>query len=355
MTPRRFPPHPDRRLCGVVRWQRGSLPGHSPRGRRPAACRGGFTLIELLVVLAILGMLAGLLLTAVIPAMGSGRVTGVVAEISSLEKAIQDFKLRYGIEPPSFFVFYEDGPNWGTSNAAKRSRALMNRLWPDYDFAQRDINGNGNNMDVITLQGTECLVFFLGGPGLLNGTNRQPLGFSVNPTNPFAAGGQRAGPFYEFDLARLCDVDGDGNPEYLDPLPGQTLPYLYFSSYEGAGYRPFGLNGMAGDADDEILSTSSGALLIQSIYMTQDDNWNAPMAPRPTAQAANYLKPKSFQIISPGPDFQFGAGGQFVAGRGLAVKNGVNDPYRDISARRTEFDNITNFSGGMLGELTYTP
>ncbi len=324
------------------------------RSPRSPLLRRGFTLIELLIVLAILGMLAGLLLTAVIPAMGSGRVATVVAEISSLEKAIQDFKLRYGVEPPSFFVLYEDGPNWGTSNAAKRSRAFLTRIWPDYDFAQRDINGNGNNMDVIVLQSTEALLFFLAGNGILNTTNPQPLGFSANPTNPFAAGGQRVGPFHEFDLARLSDIDADGNPEYLDPLPGQTLPYLYFSSYEGAGYRPLGLNGMAGDPDDEIL-TSSGSLLIQSIYMTQDDNWNAPMAPRPSAQAANYIKPKSFQIISPGPDFQFGAGGQFVAGRGLAVKNGVNDPYRDISARRTEFDNITNFSGGMLGELTYTP
>jgi prepilin-type N-terminal cleavage/methylation domain-containing protein len=346
MTPRRLPQR--RRVVTVC--SRSPLPLLNP-----PRSRHGFTLIELLIVLAILGMLAGLLLTAVIPAMGSGRVTSVVAEISSLEKAIQDFKLRYGVEPPSFFVFYEDGPNWGTSNAAKRSRAVIARIWPDYDFAQRDINGDGDNTDVIVLQSTEALLFFLAGNGVLNRANPQPLGFSANPTNPFAAGGQRVGPFYEFDLARLCDIDGDGNPEYLDPLPGQTLPYLYFSSYEGAGYRPYGLNGMAGDTDDEILSSSSGSLLIQSIYMTQDDNWNAPMNPRPSAQAANYIKPKSFQIISAGPDFQFGAGGQFVAGRGLAVKNGVNDPYRDISARRAEFDNITNFSGGLLGELTYTP
>jgi general secretion pathway protein G len=327
--------------------------------------RRAFTLIELLIVLAIIGILAGLLLSGVFGIFGSARVTQVTAEISSLEKAVQDFKLRLGVEPPSYFVFYENGPGWPTTPAARQSRAFLMRAWPDYDFAQRDINGNGVNTDVITLQSTEALVFFLGGPGALNTTlpvnQRQLLGFSVNPTNPFVAGGQRIGPFLEFDTSRLVDIDADGRPEYLDPIPGQTLPYLYFSSYEGAGYRPFGLNNtadMAGVAqvDDEILRLggATGNDVISSIYLTNDSNWAMP-ALRPLAAASEFINPKTFQIISAGQDFAFGQGGTYLRGQGVVAKidSGMMppaDPYRELTPRKPEFDNITNFSGGVIGE-----
>jgi len=322
----------------------------SPRRLRRQPVRRGFTLIELLIVLAILAMLAGLLLAAVGRGSSAAHVTATVAELSNLEKAIQDFKLKFGMEPPSFMLIYEDGPNWGTSLAARRSRAVMMKMWPDYDFAQRDINNDGDDTDVITLQGPECLLFFLGGNGVLYGMNRQAQGFSANPANPFVAGGQRIGPFHEFNTARFVDIDGDGNPEYLDPIPNQLLPILYFSSYDGSGYRPYGVDGTPGNADDEIIE-QSGTDVINSIYMVQDDNWAMNMS-RPSAMATNFHKPRSFQLISPGLDFQFGSGGTWVSGRGLAVKNDGMDNYRDITLRRAEFDNITNFSSGQLGELT---
>lgn len=313
--------------------------------------RRGFTLIELLIVLALIGILAGLLLGGVFQVFGGAHVTQVVAEISSLDKAIQDFKLRFGVEPPSFVQIYEDGPNWGSSVSAKRSRAVVLRIWPDYDFAQRDINGDGDNTDVLTFQSTEALLFFLAGNGILNTANPQPLGFSVNPTNPFATGGQRAGPFHEFDTSRLSDLDADGNPEYRDPIPGQLLPYLYFSSYDGAGYRPFGVDDMPGNADDEILE-QGGTDIIASIYMVNDQNW--PMTGgRPKASAGEYINAKSFQLISPGADFRFGAGGTYIRGKGLAVFTASPDQYRSTEARQPEHDNITNFSGGVLGETTF--
>jgi prepilin-type N-terminal cleavage/methylation domain-containing protein len=309
---------------------------------RPAAPRRAFTLIELLIVLAIIGILAGLLLGGVFGVFTTARATQVTAEISSLEKAIVDFKQRFGVEPPSYFVFYENG------------------------IGTVDVNNNGNMTDVVRLQSTEALVFFLGGSGVLDTmrtiNERQPLGFSTNPVNPFALGGQRVGPFHEFDLSRFCDIDQDGMPEYLDPIPGQLLPYLYFSSYEGAGYRPFGLNGTPDPAgmaqvDDEILRQGSGASgtdVIQGLYLTNDGSW--PMVggrPGETLMDTQYINPKSFQIISPGQDFRFGVGGTYIRGKGLAVFSGT-DTYRTTEVRQPEFDNITNFSSGLIGDTTFT-
>ena len=353
---------------------------------QPAARRRAFTLIELLIVIALIGLLAALLLGPVLGIFGTARVTQVTAEISSLDKAILDFKLRFGVEPPSYIVLYESAAGWNSGTAvARRNRASIQRIWPDFDFTNLsdpttatvptlpwnptagnqsiDINGNGTEGETIVLQSTEALLFFLGGHDLLRplANNPQPLGFSVNPVNPFAASGQRAGPYHEFDMSRRSDVDQDGNPEYLDPVPGQLLPYLYFSSYEGAGYRQFGIDGtpdMAGVAqvNDEILrqGSNTGPDLISSIYMVNDQQWTMP-TDRPQTQATEYINPKTYQIISPGQDFEFGQGGTYLRGQGLAVKadmTPVADIYRERLQRQREFDNITNFSGGVIGELT---
>ncbi len=343
-------------LGGSVRTNRRTVPMSPRRLSIAAPARRAFTLIELLLVLAVIGILAGLLLGGVFNVFGTARITQVSAEISSLDQAIAEFKLRFGMEPPSFVILYENGPAWPTDRTMYpnevRSRALIQRLWPDYDFTTpHNINGDGDTTDVITLQSTEALVFFLGGNSVLDSANPQPLGFSTNPTNPFAGGGQRVGPFFAFNTDRFVDVDGDGCPEYLDPIPGQTLPYLYFSGYDGAGYRPFGMNGTAGDADDEMLS-SDGTPLMQSVYMVNDQDWLMDTN-RPRANAGEYINPKSYQIISPGMDFRFGVGGTYLRGKGLAIKAGGSmDNFRSREARRPEFDNITNFSGGMLGEET---
>lgn len=366
MQTTRTPRRPDSLVAQGFGDSRLSTPGSQPAVQRPLAPRSAFTLIELLIVIAIIGVLAGLLLGGVFGVFGTARVTQVTADINSLDKSIQDFKLRFGVEPPSFIVLYEDAPNWGTGPVPLRSRALVQRVWPDFNFGTaHDINLDGDTTDTFVLQSTEALVFFLGGNGMLSTSNPQPLGFSVNPQNPFTAGGQRVGPFIQFDTARLVDVDGDvttphtamtgpipgalGGPEYMDPIPGQIVPYLYFSSYDGAGYRPFGADGMAGNADDEIIE-QSGADLIQGLYMVNDQNW-PNTGGRPRAVAGEYINAKSFQIISPGQDFQFGAGGTYIRGQGLATFSGM-DPYRTRDARKAEFDNITNFSGGLIGEQT---
>lgn len=302
------------------------------RRRHP---RFGFSLIELMIVLVIIGILAALIL----PALGSARRTAQIARVQSdmesLKASITQFKVRYGVDPPSSVTLYPPGTAW--SNA--QSRALIKRIWPQFDFD----NSGGLNVAAfsgatsMTLTGAECLTFFLGG---IRGASGALIGFSKNPRLPFTEGGSRDGPFFEFDggydtssskwTGRLVDLNGNDVPEYLDPLTSQTKPYLYFSSYGGTGYR-----------------ADNGSVLA---YF-KDGN------------QANPYKADSFQLISPGFDFEYGKGG--VLDNEDKNANGTLDAGEDTNGNTTldtktaqilsgtrvaEQDNITNFHTGELGD-----
>ncbi|MDA0920459.1 MAG: hypothetical protein O2945_15425, partial [Planctomycetota bacterium] len=207
---------------------------------------------------------------------------------------------------------HETASAWGS---APRDRRIIKQIWQQFDFTlNRDFNGDSDTTDTITLDGAECLVFFLG--GMVDGTSGALRGFSKNPRDPFAIdNGSRDGPFFEFlggfdvttraPTGRLVDTDGDGAPEYLDTLASQLNPYVYFSSYDGAGYR-------AADNSGRIAGPYYKDAALKVPY-------NAD----------------SFQLISPGRDFQYGTGGHF---------NPNNPPSSNADS-----DNITNFHSGILG------
>lgn len=245
---------------------------------------------------------------------GPRRDSEVRMEIGNVESAITQFKVTYGVEPPSGIVLHADQVSWDQD---RRSRGLIRRLWPKFDFATC---GGMENVprDGIILNGAECLVFFLG--GLSHPGTGELNGFSKDPSHPFSTAGLgREGPFFEFKgryspkdqrwFGRLVDQDRDGFPEYLDPLPQQTQPYLYANSDPGNGYRIEDLGGAMSD-----------------VYRDRD---------------GVALKPKGFQIISPGADGKYGHGGLFdPANRNMVL----------AGDRVVERDNMTNFIVGTLGE-----
>lgn len=309
----------------------------------------GFTLIELLIVIIIIGILAALVLPAINRVRQNVREAQVTADINSLDQAIAKFKLEYGVEPPSSFSLHENGV-WDMNDVLDRnSVALIRQIWPQYQLIASGTNmtavtipGNLNGIapatERIVLNGSECLAFFLGGiytrpsAGVF-----APQGFAGNPANPFSAtGASRKGPYFdEYPTTRFVDIDADGMPELIDPLPDQRNPYLYFSSYSGRGYQPFGYDGAVGGGDDEFITTG-----VTPAYNLASDSIIYRIGTALTDAAVNA---KTYQIISPGFDGDyFGT----TLGRGGQWSN--ESTFTLPAARQAELDNITNFAGGRL-------
>lgn len=274
--------------------------------------RAGFTLVELLVVIVVISVLLALILPAISRVRQSVNVAKVQTEISQLESAIIQFRGTYGIEPPSRFVIYITEAGW---NSDLPSKVIARRMWPHFDFK---MDGGAGTKYPSTwtadqkMNSGECLLFFLGGV-IENG--KQPNGFSKNPSLPFSPGGNRSAPFLEFDQTRIRDTDNNGLFEYHDILQSPGRPYLYFSSYEGRGYKP------------------------AELCMGMTDFYRTASAP---------FKPHSFQIISPGIDGEYGDGG-FYDPENTTMSLAQGRPATGTNQNgRAEYDNITNFSSGML-------
>ena len=311
------------------------------RTRHNNSQRTAFTLIELLMVLVIIAVLAALILPALSSARRSATRAAVQSDMESIGASITQFKVRFGMEPPSSITLFAPGTAW--SHAP--SRALIKRMWPQFDFnTSGGLNAAAfpSGATSLTLNGSECLTFFLGG---IRGSSGALIGFSKNPRAPFTEDGSRDGPFFEFKggydntaaawTGRLVDnFPANGVPEYLDSIPSQSRPLLYFSSYGGTGYR----------ADNGSVAAyfKDGSL-------------------------RNPYKADSFQLISPGFDFEYGKGGTLdnedMNGDGILQTtppnnedvngNGVLDTKTSqvlSGTRAFEKDNITNFHTGELGD-----
>ena len=299
----------------------------------PHTNRSGFTLLELLIVMVIISILLALLTPAIIGVFSQTAELEVGIEISQLDQALVAFKQRFGEYPPSSLTIPTVGGTWGPSDLAK-----VRQIWPEFDFTA---NGGLGNAGALTLNGAECLMFFLG--GVQSGGTSAPVlsGFAKNPRTPWTASENPDGPYMQFDLARVSDVDGDGVFEYLDPIADQTTPYLYVSA---AGRKMKKNNTPGEDLNqncelDSEEDTNGNGILDQDDY----DVFTCPDLDRNMTTC--YLQPggnnepyrkDTFQLISPGGDGEYGAGGTWQNGVSLG------------DSRADERDNITNFSGGVF-------
>jgi hypothetical protein len=227
--------------------------------------------------------LASLLLAAVFRALTVVKQVQNRNEISQLAAAIASFKTNRGVDyvPSSFSGSDPTGASQQFWNAA--------------------FGGNAGAPPAVSLQGHQCLVFFLGGVQQ-NGTC---MGFSSNPRNPMAApfaGEIRIGPFYTFNAARLM-----ANGGYAD-IYGS--PFAYFSTTGSINsYNPGDCAGVvgAGGGSSPIPYSSPGG---------------------------GYVMPNGFQIISAGADGVFGSAGVWPS---------------TTMTRPGGYDDISNFATTILG------
>ena len=323
--------------------------------RQPVHQRRGFTLIEIMVVIVIIAILLSLLLPAISGARRRARVAQVRGEIGTLESAIASFRQEYGIEPPGSIRLFATPNGWNKTASTARdeairvaSRAYIRQVWPQFDF-NTTAGGAFWSTDK-DLNGAECLVFFLGGVGDPN-SGTTLIGFTKNPSIPFSqSGASRTKPFFDFVSSRLVDKDGDQFPEYVDPIPSQTSPYLYFDSNDGRGYSTSSISNDWCNTDCYFDGYSGASSYGTSTWA--NGNWmkhpyfSSVATGSIAAQIAGSVPymPKKYQIISPGfggvsaatPDKAYGNGGFF-------------DPKKSSDLLLTpDGDNITNFNPGTL-------
>jgi prepilin-type N-terminal cleavage/methylation domain-containing protein len=397
------------------------------KGRRPARERRGFTLTELLTVILILSLLIALLLPVINGALRTARNAAVSAEINQLAQALANFKSKYGEFPPSRIYLCEDGNyvNVGSTTPvssingkgagditlgllAQRSLAALRKYFPRINLSTAgatgsattfwyDFNGNGVfDTNHYILSGHECLVFFLGGIPLNDGSgNIAMTGFGKDPTNPFTNSvnnsnimysANRQPPLFEFNTSRLfldpnnLSMNGvnPGNPGYYDslgnspPLVAQQTPtnfYAYFSAYGSNNYDPNDVNFPEADSTGalptELYYTvnfpvvgSKGAVLSGQAVESEGPNPYTNTLTIPASGTVTYVNPQSFQIMSPGIDGLYGVGGQYVANTSTGASNPLpfdaTNTYSngslctDSQLRVREQDNLTNVKNGTL-------
>ncbi len=324
--------------------------------------RSAFTLVELMVVVLIIAILVSLISSAVLKAMQKIPEVQTRTEISEMEVALRAFMTDYGLSdpPPSLLLLNESAPlSVGGTSASFLTRVFGKNLGPT------DWNGDGNIAPLSvtwTLQGHQCIVFYLGGIIPPTPPTYSPQGFSTNNINPAFPGGKRKGPYFNFVSSRLMPPPitalnlAPTFPVYIDPwqaksgafygaatTAGGTLggtPYAYFSSYgNNNGYTYTDCSGLS--YFDVLLRPQ-----IALPYYTAVNTLGFPIA---------YTYPNSYQIISAGKDGVFG----FNLTPPSTVPPPPSGPPPFISnnnlwipasgAQGSGADDQANFSAGLLG------
>lgn len=367
--------------------------------------RRAFTLVELLIVIVVIAALVGLLMPAIRQAVNRANEAACLAEIQAMAQALAQFRNAYGFYPPSRIVVAEDG-DYSTGNLGlaaplgSRSTTYLKRMFPRVVFQSGggkpaipggwyDVNGNGVKDSPYIVSGHECLALFLGGIPMKTDNGYSMMGFDRNPLNPFTSavqppsglnwpyGSNRTVPLFDFRPGRLiATASRNGMPAYTDYFGNDSF-YVYFSSYQGAGYDPDDVNFV--ETDDDATPPVNGIMggfqcgnaatpftktARRDLVASPAPNPYMSDTPFPVDSGGNlvagdnrsrvYQMKSSYQIISAGRDRLFGIGGQwndseaeslplYLSGNGTLTGQTLSN-----AVRVREKDNLGNFSNRRL-------
>ena len=263
----------------------------------PRRDRQGFTLVELLIGIAVIGILAGMLSYALIPAWNRAKEFAIQQEMSQLEGAIEQFNIKYGFYPPSFVRI----------TSADDLLPFINRIAPNH---QEDVGAAGSRpIDTWwTTVGSniehgdgEDLVFWLS--GLLKNQQFPLTGDGVSTPNAYNDGTLEREIFFEFKQGQLV---ADGVVAHYNQPQGKPSAFLYI--------------------DNGSYGTDVGGY----------DGYRSAAG----AAGANYENPDTFQLATNGLD---GLSGVFGSGTNPDGLWGLVGEFGE--------DNICNFSDGRLDKM----
>ena len=347
-----------------------------------ASPRHGFTLVEMLTVIIIIGILAGLIVAAVVPAIRRAREFTIRQDIAQLEMALEKYKQERGDFPPDFAGVNDTDITIRTAARQEVIRHLR-KAFPRFRLTGATVDDQWNNLRLLVQQastqdtsltlatidtndGTDindltpgsAIVFCLGGPTDVKGDGSSKLlGFSANPANPFAIGGSRVENLYDgFDETRLLGTDAGGeiNPQdgIVELVPphvsnlegGNPPPYVYFRARSNGYIRN---NNYGGDKHND----NQPYVPLFSDIKRPEIGTCAPYAGSSDIDSSGLLifrwkNPKTFQIISSGLDGHFGENPSDPATNGTV--RFLNGDEANILPE--EDDNITSFTEGKLAD-----
>jgi len=255
--------------------------------RRPA-----FTLVEMLVVILIMSILVSLVTLGVTRAMRFASEVGTKTEMAQIEQALGVAALDLGRVPyiPSYLYLWDTPANaqndiGGEANATTKgykqmSLRMLKQMFPNWTSATWTSVPS-------PLNASQAYVFILGGKSGIEG-------FHATSTDPWASGGKRKGPYFNF------------KPDRLD-----------ITNYKFKDYW---------NNNNAFLAVYSNQMVGGSINTNPDLAGPPRMAKTVSGGTGTLHMPKGYQIFSAGKDGKWGTTySPTVAFNGLLTGDGEDD------------------------------